>query len=210
MTRDRIRRIYRDKGQGGVWNFCANKDLGPCKKAKRFGTGADVWRIKRNQHKKGSAEWKKWEYAREVYHGRAVYHSKRCQDRQNQPNQPATGCGGCGAPNWGGGQSVLEREAVPTLNNYGAWISSRKRTSTLGNPSSDHYVGNVCAYAVDAATTSGADDAHAVARKLGIGGFSTGNYNSYYISRCGKRFRIQILWAVSGHWDHVHVGCRLI
>jgi hypothetical protein len=70
-------------------------------------------------------------------------------------------------------------------------------------------VGNTTAYAVDLGTFSGANLAHAIANALGISGYSTGNYNGYYITRCSKRFRVQILWAVSGHYNHVHVGVRL-
>ncbi len=126
------------------------------------------------------------------------------------PPSPETGTPTTpGSPHWGGSMSVIEYEVVPVMQRRGVPITSRKRTSTLGNPSSDHYVGNTTGYAIDAATFDGADDARAVAAELGIAGYSTGNYNHYYIKRSGNTFRIQILWAVSGHYDHVHVGCRL-
>jgi hypothetical protein len=204
--RDRIRRRYKKGGLDSVWNFLMD-GRNSCIKSKRFNAAA-VWaRLKRNNQKKDSNAWKIWEHRRGVYHRKSVYYAEKCAKRQ-QNNTPKTGCGDCGYPEWGGGRSIAEREAVPVLLNHGAPISSRKRTVTLGNPSSDHSVGNTCAYAVDAATFSGADDARAVAAKLGISGYSTGNYNAYYITRCGRRFRVQILWAVSGHYDHVHVGFR--
>ena len=104
--------------------------------------------------------------------------------------------------------SICEREVVPVASSHGVPVTSRKRTSTLSNPSSDHYVGNN-AYAVDLATFSGAGLAADIARKLGISGYSTGNYTHYYISRCDRRFRVQILWNVTGHLDHVHTGIRI-
>jgi hypothetical protein len=127
------------------------------------------------------------------------------------PPKPATGTPTTpGSPHWGGSMSIIEQEVVPVMTARGVPITSRKRTSTLGNPSSDHYVGNTTAYAIDAGTTTGADKARAVASALGITNYNTGNYNHYLIRRSGRAFRIQILWAVSGHFDHVHVGCRLV
>jgi hypothetical protein len=131
---------------------------------------------------------------------------KRMQEiRQQRQQKPPIGTGP-----WGGSMSVIEREVVPVYSRFGVPVTSRKRTVTLGNPSSDHYVGNTTAYAADGGTFSGAACAHAVAQSLGISGYSTGNYNNYYITRSGKRFRIQILWAVPGHYNHIHTGCRLV
>lgn len=122
---------------------------------------------------------------------------------------PRTGCGGSGPPHWSGADSILEEEVEPIAARFGIGVTSAKRTSTLGNPSSDHYVGNTTASARDLGTTNGRTAAHAIASGLGITGYSTGNYNHYYIRRCGKTFRVQILWAVQGHYDHIHVGIRL-
>lgn len=122
---------------------------------------------------------------------------------------PRTGCGGAGYPHWSGSDSILEEEVEPVAARFGIPVTSSKRESTLGNPSSDHYVGNTTASARDLGTTNGRALAHAIATALGITNYSTGNYNHYYIRRCGKTFRVQILWAVQGHYDHVHVGVRL-
>jgi hypothetical protein len=208
MMLDHIRRLYRDKGLDAVWRWCKD-GKNSCARAKRFHVAA-VWAHKKaDEHKRGSHERHVWQDRRGIYHRKADYYSKQCAKRRKPKPVAGTGCGGCGSPAWGGGMSIAEREVVPLLQSRGVPITSRKRTSTLGNPSSDHYVGNVCAYAVDAGTFSGADDAHAIANKLGISGYSTGNYNSYYIVRCGRRQRVQILWAVAGHFNHVHNGFRL-
>jgi hypothetical protein len=150
----------------------------------------------------------KWNWRRRFARRRKINIWDNAHEPKPAPT-PQTGCGGSGYPEWSGGRSICEYEVVPVATRYGVPVTSRKRTTTLGNPSSDHYVGNTTAYAVDLGTFSGANLAHAIANALGISGYSTGNYNGYYITRCSKRFRVQILWAVSGHYNHVHVGVRL-
>ena len=111
-----------------------------------------------------------------------------------------------------GCRSIINNEVLPVAKKYGVPITSRKRAAnhplSIANPSSDHNRANRTADAIDLGTVDGSPVAYAIAHSLGISGYSTGNYNSYYIERAGKTFRIQILWAVSGHYDHVHVGVR--
>jgi hypothetical protein len=127
------------------------------------------------------------------------------QDWDPPGDEPGTGP-------WGGSQSVGEVVVVRVAGQFNVWISSRKRSPTdplsISNPGSDHNEANTTAYAWDIATFSGVPIAFAVAKALGISGYSTGNYNPYYISRNGLTFRVQILWAVSGHFNHVHVGIK--
>ena len=118
-----------------------------------------------------------------------------------------------GAPHWGGGDDIIRAECDPVAAHYGAPVTSRKRSASdplsLSNPGSDHNEANTTASAADYGTFSGAPLAHAIANALGISGYSTGNYNAYYIKRAGHRYRVQILWAVEGHFDHCHVGIKL-
>lgn len=98
---------------------------------------------------------------------------------------------------------VAKRKGIP--------VTSRKRSSTLGNPDSDHFVGNKDAYAVDlgVAGSAGTRLAKRIAKRYGIKNYKPGNYDGYYVKdNRGRKFRIQILWQVSGHYDHVHVGIR--
>jgi hypothetical protein len=81
---------------------------------------------------------------------------------------------------------------------------------TIANPSSDHSVTNSTADAIDLASYSGDELARAIAENLGISGYRTGTFDRYSISRAGHTFSCQILWAVDGHWDHVHVGIRRV
>jgi hypothetical protein len=113
---------------------------------------------------------------------------------------------------WAGTQSIIELEVLPVFARFGVPVTSLKRAAdhplSISNPSSDHNMANTTAYAADGATYNGEPVARAIATALGISGFSVGNYNGYTIYRAGNAFRVQILWAVSGHYDHVHVGIR--
>lgn len=119
-----------------------------------------------------------------------------------------------GSPHWGGSEDILQNECDPVARRYGIPVTSIKRSATdpltISNPGSDHSVLATTASAHDYGTFSGANFAHSVASALGIGGYSTGNYNNYYIVRNGTTFRVQILWAVAGHYNHVHVGIRRV
>lgn len=157
------------------------------------------WATQRLRAAKTRKAKRKWAAKREQYKAKV-----------EQLQTPQTGCGDPGSPHWAGAASIVEREIVPVFERRGVPITSRKRTSTLGNPSSDHYIGNTTAYAVDAGTYDGADDARAVAASLGFTNYTIGNYNHYFLKRCGRTFRVQILWAVSGHFNHVHVGVRRV
>lgn len=117
-------------------------------------------------------------------------------------------------PAWGGSQGAAEwilqkasqKGSVPP-------ISSRKRAAnhylSLSNPGSDHNERNTTAYAIDFATYDGAGFALRLADSIGWSNYRTGNYESYYWNAPdGNRYRVQILWGVEGHWNHVHLGVR--
>lgn len=113
---------------------------------------------------------------------------------------------------WGGSQSIIDLEVIPVATEYGAPVTSLKRAAnhplSLANPSSDHNAANTTAYAADFGTIDGAPIGYAVAKALGIQGWAPGSYTGFYIERAGAMFRVQILWAVPGHYDHLHVGVR--
>jgi hypothetical protein len=109
---------------------------------------------------------------------------------------------------WGGSRYFTNR-AIEAAAGY--TVTSRKRASVLnGNTGSDHNIWNVTADAVDFGTFNGADLAHELADLFGIEGYSTGNFNSYFVTHNGHAYRIQILWAVEGHFNHVHLGARRV
>lgn len=114
-----------------------------------------------------------------------------------------------GEPYWGGTRPIFNQLITPWLERrFGLYAGSKKRTSTLGNPGSDHYIANTTAYAIDYPTTDGAKAANAVGRLLGRSGPSVGTFSTFNIKVQGQTFRVQILWAVENHYNHVHIGIR--
>lgn len=142
-----------------------------------------------------------------VKHGKAVKKLERIIDRVKARLRPPSGEG-----KWGGCRSIINNEVVPVAKRYGVPITSRKRAAnhplSISNPSSDHNRANKNSDAVDLGTYQGEALAKSIAHQLGIGGYSVGNFNRYTINRAGKSFSVQILWAVTAHYDHVHVGIR--
>jgi hypothetical protein len=115
---------------------------------------------------------------------------------------------------WGGSQSIIDREVIPVARKYGVGVTSLKRAAdhplSIANPASDHNAANTTAYAADFGTWDGAPIGYAVAKNLGIVGWQPGTYDGHVIQRAGRSFRVQILWAVPGHYDHLHVGVRRV
>jgi peptidoglycan hydrolase-like protein with peptidoglycan-binding domain len=115
---------------------------------------------------------------------------------------------------WGGSEGVADR-AKSIARSMGIPITSTKRdlatTRRVGsNTGSDHYTGNRNAYAVDFGVrgSRGDDLARRLADAYGIPRSSIGTYNRHTINVDGQRFSVQLLWRVSGHYDHVHIGIR--
>ncbi|HZM83499.1 MAG TPA: hypothetical protein VFC19_47900 [Candidatus Limnocylindrales bacterium] len=112
---------------------------------------------------------------------------------------------------WGGTKSVFDQFVTPFLRDRGLEPGSQKRDydTVPGAPMSDHFVRSTSAYAIDYPTTSGADDAAALARAMGIKGWHPNSYESYAVRIDGHQFRVQILWGADiRHGDHVHVGIK--
>lgn len=116
---------------------------------------------------------------------------------------------------WGGSKGAaqwMKRKAAEQ-----GWvppISSLKRDAdhplSLSNPGSDHNKANKRSYAVDFATYEGASFAHRLAEAIGWHDYSTGSYNTFTWYTKHGTYRVQILWAVSGHYDHVHLGIQRV
>lgn len=115
---------------------------------------------------------------------------------------------------WGGSQGVSER-ATSIARSMGIPVTSTKRdlatTRRVGSTTgSDHYTGNTNAYAVDYGVSGarGTELARRIADAYGIPRSSIGTYNRHTINVNGQRYSVQLLWQVSGHYDHVHFGIR--
>ncbi|HZI14036.1 MAG TPA: peptidoglycan-binding domain-containing protein, partial [Myxococcus sp.] len=115
---------------------------------------------------------------------------------------------------WGGSRNVANA-AKSIAASMGIPVTSEKRnlaqTQAAGSStSSDHYTGNKTAYAVDFGVAGARGDqlARAIAKKYGIPLSNIGTYNGHNIRVDGQNYRLQLLWRVEGHFDHVHLGIR--
>lgn len=111
-----------------------------------------------------------------------------------------------GEPAWGGTAAVFEQFINPFMKKYGLSGTFKRNYNTVSNGLSDHYTGSTLAYAGDYGTGDGAEAANALGRAMGRGSDSVGTYDRFPITVSGITFSAQILWAVEGHYDHVHVG----
>ena len=114
---------------------------------------------------------------------------------------------------WGGAQSIFAQFVTPFMRREGLVAGSQKRPyDTVRGPGmSDHYSESRSAYAIDYPTTSGADEARALARALGNPSWQPNSFATFPIHVDGADFRVQILWGDAvDHDDHVHVGIRRV
>ncbi|WP_241758184.1 LysM peptidoglycan-binding domain-containing protein [Myxococcus landrumensis] len=115
----------------------------------------------------------------------------------------------------GGGSEGLADAAKKSAKEMGAAVTSQKRndekTKQVGSSkNSDHYTGNKGAFAVDfdASGKKGDKLAKAIAKKYGIPERNIGTYDKHTVEIDGKKYALQLLWKVSNHDDHVHLGIR--
>lgn len=112
-----------------------------------------------------------------------------------------------GPPSWGGGKRIMRKEVWAVVKAAGIRPTSGKRSATFGNPSSDHFIGNVYAFAKDYATSNNQSLAQKIRSKL-TPGKAHHDYESFYFTRDGKRYRGQIIAATHGTGPHLHVGIK--
>ena len=117
---------------------------------------------------------------------------------------------------WGGSEGVADA-AKAIAASMNARVTSQKRdladTIRVGsNTGSDHYTGNTTAFAVDFAASGSRGDelAAAIAAKYGIPQNVITTYTRTAIQVSDRRYSLQLLWRVEGHYDHVHLGIRSV
>jgi peptidoglycan hydrolase-like protein with peptidoglycan-binding domain len=115
---------------------------------------------------------------------------------------------------WGGSEKVANA-AKSIAASMGIPVTSQKRnladTIRVGSTTaSDHYTGNKTAFAVDFGVSGARGDqlARAIAQKYGIPLSNIGTFNGHNVRINGATYRLQLLWRVAGHFDHVHFGIR--
>jgi hypothetical protein len=130
---------------------------------------------------------------------------KRLEQRRERDEEINTSPG---IPSWGGSRDVADRFVLPVFEKHGIPVTSTKRTETYGNPTSDHHVSQLLAYAVD----GGIAEAHGVADEIGeeLGVGTVTDYATENFTVDGVRFRVQIIAATHGTGPHLHVGIRRV
>jgi hypothetical protein len=122
--------------------------------------------------------------------------------------------GGSGG-NWGGsmGRALEIASFAKKCSGKKNPISSQKRSrrKTASGGVSDHFEGNLDAYAVDL-PTAGKEGDKLLACIMGK--FEGGAYSSYkggkWLNINVEGYRYQFGWRVKGHYDHIHVGVKKI
>jgi hypothetical protein len=111
-----------------------------------------------------------------------------------------------GGGGWGGSKNVVLHATK------GLSVSNYKRTpgrnaAVGGSPTSDHLTTNRTSFAADVPFGSG----RKLAKRLGIKNWQPGSYTRHTITAAGgKKYSVQILEKVEGHYDHAHIGVRAL
>jgi peptidoglycan hydrolase-like protein with peptidoglycan-binding domain len=115
---------------------------------------------------------------------------------------------------WAGSEGMAD-VAKAVARQMGIPVTSMKRSAagSIGSSTgSDHHVSQKNAYAVDfgVAGSRGTQMAHRLAKAYNLKPPYIGTYRNHFIKVEGKTYRVQLLWKVQGHYDHVHMGFRRV
>lgn len=131
---------------------------------------------------------------------------KKRQREHDEPDKPSGNWTAPGYNTWGGCRSVTDNIVLPVLAKHGIPVTSRKRTETYGNPTSDHHVSQTMADAVDGGAANAYGVGDEIGGELGVG--SVDDYVNEYFTYNGVRFRVQIIAGTHGTGPHIHTGIR--
>lgn len=114
-----------------------------------------------------------------------------------------------------GSTAIVKYEIIPVLHALGIPVTSRKRWATFGNPSSDHWMGNRDADAVDGGTFSDNDEAgSAVVTALKNRKSTMNGFVEFTITRSHtgseEEYRIQVITEPHGTGPHIHNGVKRV
>lgn len=111
---------------------------------------------------------------------------------------------------WGGSESVEREIEAVVEKKRGECSGSEKRAATdplsVGNPSSDHNAANTTSYAIDFYLVADYETAYAIAAHFDAEW--AGDYDSFYVERGGRTFRVQLIAGTHGTGPHLHTGTR--
>lgn len=200
---DDVRRVYEKREKlGDIWVWCEfGKDEshdGLQIRAKRFNAAA---RFAGNR--KGDGDGVAWKDAQDAYRKEVERLERKIKEQEADQGVNWS----LGPQAWGGMRDFFEEVVYPIADRYG--ITYDEDDKEYGHAvGGDHDPNVLNAFAEDFGTFSGAAFAGAVAARLGRPGGWSGTYAFIYYQWRGVTVRVQILWAVSGHFNHVHIGAR--
>jgi hypothetical protein len=200
---DNVRRVYeRREKLGDIWTwaqFGADESHDGLQiRAKRFNAAA---RFAGNR--KGQGDGVDWKGAQATYREE----SDRLEKKIKAQEADAAVDWSLGPQAWGGMRDFFEEVVYPVADKFGMVHDDDDKEfgHAVGG---DHDPNVLNAFAEDFPTFSGATFARAVAARVGSPGGGVGTYNFIYYQWRGVRVRVQVLWAVADHFNHVHVGAR--
>lgn len=116
-----------------------------------------------------------------------------------------------GGRNQGTENLAMFLAGIALLDNAPLYISETVGRTT-GSANSDHYIGRTDSWAVDVAvrgiqvpTPQTYLAAKRISTALGVPDWPGGD-----LTRTIGNYRVQVLWLVAGHYNHVHVGIRRV
>lgn len=118
-----------------------------------------------------------------------------------------------GPPSWGGAAYVFRQFIHPFMEERGLQPGAQKEDGH--SEDGDHELDGTgtISYATDygcADVASSTETAKAICRALGSDGSTIGTFGTFNVNIDGHVFRVQVLWHVEDHYDHIHVGLRLV
>lgn len=114
-----------------------------------------------------------------------------------------------------GATAIIKYEVIPILHAAGVPVTSRKRWATFGNPSSDHWLGNRDADAVDGGTVSNNDElGSAIVTALKQRKSEMSSFAEFEITRShtgsAETYRVQVITEEHGTGPHIHIGVKRV
>ncbi|HXR30817.1 MAG TPA: hypothetical protein VN752_06720 [Solirubrobacterales bacterium] len=114
-----------------------------------------------------------------------------------------------------GATAIIKYEVIPILHAAGVPVTSRKRWATFGNPSSDHWLGNRDADAVDGATFAENNElGSAIVSALKQRKTEMSSFAEFEITRShtgsAETYRVQVITEEHGTGPHIHIGVKRV